>query len=486
VGALTYVGRNPDSDGIVVPKGYADTQRSTTALTTAAVNAQVASAVALLTNQSYVDIQDAGLAKKADVTAADTAYVSNTVLNAANGVAGLDSSGSLFTAQLPTGMLTDRVMKSYSMAPLVTFEAVGTPGYAWSTTGTTKAVTGTHNAAGGANNVVLCYVNSAPSGSSLGTPGASVSYGGTAMHQWGSPVITVVSGVTRYQSVFYLFNPPSGAKSVVTTMTTASSATWSITAQTVSYLNVASVGTLATNVSSAGSTTATLSSVPCPSQGLVSAMVAVSVGSGTGKITTFNQTSRFDNNATASTGLWTIVGEGAGAATISFASTLGLSEGWAVLGVPLVASTSVDTAIGTLNFSGSWTATGSSTQNLASYVIPDPGYPWRPWPMAWVMGASSGATQPAARTLGTGSYGLLTVVSAGASPSVYGLGICTGSFYPNLYPVLPAGIVGQTPATIPPVIGGLELDLVGQLWSGSTYSFYSTALVFTMLVVPAI
>jgi hypothetical protein len=486
VGALTYVGRSPDSDGIVVPKGYADTQRSTTALTTAAVNAQVASAAALLTNQSYVDIQDAGLAKKAAVTAADTAYVSNTVLNAANGVAGLDSSGSLLTAQLPTGMLTDRVMKSYSMAPPVTFEAVGTPGYAWSTTGTTKVVTGTHNAAGGANNVVLCYVDSLPNGSSLGTPNATVSYGGTAMTRLGSPVINPVSGATGYSAVFYLFNPPAGAKSVVTTMTTAASATWFATVNTVSYTHVDSLGSLLTNANSSGSSaTATLANVSCPVGGLVSVGVGTSSGTGTFQITSFNQTTRFNNN-TASQGLYFLIGEGAANPTVSFSATLAANEGWAVLGVALTPSTSVDTAIGTLNFSGSWTATGSSTQNLASYVIPDPGYPWRPWPMAWVMGASSGATQPAARTLGTGSYGLLTVVSAGASPSVYGLGICTGSFYPNLYPVLPAGVVGQTPATIPPVIGGLELDLVGQLWSGSTYTFYSTALAFTMLVVPAI
>jgi hypothetical protein len=274
---------------------------------------------------------------------------------------------------------------------------------------------------------------------------------------------------------------------VVTTFTTSSSATWFTTVETVSYTNVGSVGTLATAQDTSGSSaTATLSSVPCPTQGLVSAMVAVSSGTGAGKINTFNQTQRFNNNATSSTGLWAIVGDGGGASTITFTSTLAAAGGWSVLAVPLTAATAMPTATGTLNFSGSWTATGTSTQNLASYVIPDPGYPWRPQPMAWVMGASSGATQPAQRYQGTGSYGLLTVVPPGASPQVYGLGICTGSFFPNFYPVLPYAAAGQTPTSVPPINGGLELDLVGQLWSGTTYTFYSANLVYTMLVVPAI
>ena len=102
-----------------------------------------------------------------------------------------------------------------------------------------------------------------------------------------------------------------------------------------------------------------------------------------------------------------------------------------------------------------------------------------------MQGDSSHADKPTARTLGTGSYGLLTVSPPGDNTKIYGVGICAGSYYTDSYPVLPYAGAGQTPTTLPPINGGLELDLMASVWSGTTYSFYSANLVFGILVVPA-
>ena len=55
-------------------------------------------------------------AHKTDVTAADAAYIATTALGAPSGVASLDASGFLPAAQLPAGIVTDRVARCFSVA----------------------------------------------------------------------------------------------------------------------------------------------------------------------------------------------------------------------------------------------------------------------------------------------------------------------------------------------------------------------------------
>ena len=114
-GALRYVGRPPDSDGCIAPKSYADTQYAAQAVTTAIVNNKIAIAAGTLTTKAYVDQQDALRAHKTDVSAADANYVVTTALGAPNGVASLDASGFLPAAQLPAGIVTDRVARCFSI-----------------------------------------------------------------------------------------------------------------------------------------------------------------------------------------------------------------------------------------------------------------------------------------------------------------------------------------------------------------------------------
>lgn len=114
---LQYVGRTPDSDSTVTPKSYADSQESTLAVTTSIVNGIIAAGAVPLTNQAYVDNQDALRAHKTDVTAADANYLALSSLGVANGAASLDSFGNLVAAQIPTvGLQTDRVIQYYSLA----------------------------------------------------------------------------------------------------------------------------------------------------------------------------------------------------------------------------------------------------------------------------------------------------------------------------------------------------------------------------------
>lgn len=120
---LQYVGRNPDSDSIISPKSYTDAANTASAVTTAIVNTKIAAAAATLTSAFYVDTQDAALAHQADVTSADTAFIATTQLGVASGIASLDSSGNLTTAQVPGGVVTDRVALSYAGAVIGTFTA---------------------------------------------------------------------------------------------------------------------------------------------------------------------------------------------------------------------------------------------------------------------------------------------------------------------------------------------------------------------------
>ena len=278
---LPYVGRAPDSDATIVPKSYADATNTSLAVNSSYVNAQIASVVSTLTNQSYVDSEDALRAHKSAVTTADNSYVAATALNAANGVAGLDVNGNLISSQFPTsGVVTDRVTQCYSVAS------------------------------------------------------------------------------------------PSGG------------------------------------------------------QGLFGGVLS-----------------------------------------------------------------SVTGAVGTILLSGSHTVGTSSIREykLASIPIPDPGFPWRPLPFAWVQGSSASGGVPASRQVGNGNYGLLAVMPpAGVSDQVYGAGICTGSSVTDTYPVLPYAAANQSPTTVPAISGSLELDLFGSCWSGTSYTFYAANLVYLVMVVPAL
>lgn len=126
--ALRYVGKSPTSDAIIVPKGFADTTSTTLRVDENFVNAEIADQILVndLRAPSYVTTQDNLRAHLSAVSAADANYLATTTLNAVNGVAGLDSSGNLFSAQVPSGVVTDRVFTTVTGTNILGSGAVQT------------------------------------------------------------------------------------------------------------------------------------------------------------------------------------------------------------------------------------------------------------------------------------------------------------------------------------------------------------------------
>lgn len=115
MGALEYVGRYPDSDAVLVPKGYADADNAATAVTQAYIDQQCAIQAANAVSQAYITQAVANYATSAMVTTANAAFAPLTKLGAANGIAQATAGGLANPAQLPT-LVTNRLPKSYSIA----------------------------------------------------------------------------------------------------------------------------------------------------------------------------------------------------------------------------------------------------------------------------------------------------------------------------------------------------------------------------------
>lgn len=148
-------------------------------------------------------------------------------------------------------------------------------------------------------------------------------------------------------------------------------------------------------------------------------------------------------------------------------------------------------AVGTilLGTGSSHTCNTSSPREfkIATITIPDPGYPYRVLPFAWVQGNSSAGIDPGTRTLGNGDYGLLTCMPpSGVSDQVYGIAVCTASRFTDSYLLTPYAVLNQTNISVPAVTGSLILDLYGSCWSGATYTFYGTNLSYFVWVVPGL
>lgn len=137
--------------------------------------------------------------------------------------------------------------------------------------------------------------------------------------------------------------------------------------------------------------------------------------------------------------------------------------------------------------------------DLAHLPIPDPGWPYRILPFAWIKGWAEG-DQPDDLT-GTGNYGLLTVMAPTGS-TIYGLGLGTGTAFltpssPGIppggnygqdqIPVTPYAAINQTPTSVAPNTGAIDLHLYGSLWSGSDgFTFYGHGMAFMALIFPAL
>lgn len=117
--ALQYVGRAPDSDFVVVNKGYVDTRYGQLSADATYTNAAAAAVIAgtnagntsgPLTTQSHTDAGDSVLAHKTDVNAADATFLALTDIGVASKAASLDTNLFVPSAQINLAtLLTDKV-----------------------------------------------------------------------------------------------------------------------------------------------------------------------------------------------------------------------------------------------------------------------------------------------------------------------------------------------------------------------------------------
>lgn len=105
---MKYTGRYPDADSSIAPKGFVDARYDGVKVDSTYVAGEIATQAANLVVPSYVDTQDALRAHKTDVDTADGGYLPLTQRGAASGVAPLDGSAVVPSANLPSGIQTER------------------------------------------------------------------------------------------------------------------------------------------------------------------------------------------------------------------------------------------------------------------------------------------------------------------------------------------------------------------------------------------
>lgn len=137
-----------------------------------------------------------------------------------------------------------------------------------------------------------------------------------------------------------------------------------------------------------------------------------------------------------------------------------------------------------------------TTSILGEYVVaegtvPDPGYPWVPWPFVYILGQATGASS-STRLAGNGNFGFIAVTPVGSVAPVYAAGVCTSDPFLNYYLAMPFGAAtnvqagsGMTPLTQPPINGPLDLQVSVCCYSGNSYTFNGTGLVAYLLCLPA-
>ena len=122
-----YVGRAPDTDGVVCTKTYADAQNAATLVTTSFVNNACTIAAANLVNSVWINQQVANYSTQTQVSNyASANFIPLTTLGAVSGLAQSDNTGKVPSAILPGTMVTERMAVSYSAATSGTIYLSGT------------------------------------------------------------------------------------------------------------------------------------------------------------------------------------------------------------------------------------------------------------------------------------------------------------------------------------------------------------------------
>jgi hypothetical protein len=127
------------------------------------------------------------------------------------------------------------------------------------------------------------------------------------------------------------------------------------------------------------------------------------------------------------------------------------------------------------------TTTGTKGFEAARLTINDPGFPYTPLIFAYAQGGALQAP-PASRTLGTGSFGQISVLRD--DNTKHSWCFCNSAQMLDTFCAKPFADTTINPTTRPPLYGTTNFSMWLGLWSGSTYSFTPTGLRFFALVWP--
>lgn len=178
-----------------------------------------------------------------------------------------------------------------------------------------------HTVGSGSNRAILAYINTHSSNASR--PSISMTCGGVAMTELGT--ITYYNPAPDFETVtvFGLLNPATGSQSIAATIGSSVQAALN----SVSYDNVASFGTVVTNSGLIASATLSVPSA-------VGQMVSMAFSDYITTFSAFNQTSRWSRAWSSGANVSMMIGDAAGAPTVSFSATAATAFG--AIGVPLI------------------------------------------------------------------------------------------------------------------------------------------------------
>jgi hypothetical protein len=233
-----------------------------------------------------------------------------------------------------TGQLSAAVTGATVAIPVsVAFDAVGTGNTGAGTNGS-AATTWTHTASGDSRAVVVglrWQHNGGPASPMNVTPNRIATYGGvplTSLDVIGlnNANLTEINGTFAYHEFFGLINPPTGPQTVSLSVSRTGAGPISIDGCSVSYTGVSVFG----SVSKAAGTSASTSLSQAVSSAAREMVVQMFTTAGT--ITSYSQTERYRHAANA---IGIVIGDAAGASSISFAANRSGGVDYADLAVRL-------------------------------------------------------------------------------------------------------------------------------------------------------
>jgi hypothetical protein len=211
----------------------------------------------------------------------------------------------------------------------VIFDAVGAGADVNNQTTSDITITWSHTATAGGDVFVSAF---ASQNSEDGISSITATYGGVAM----TLLATAEPSGTNFglQAMFHLANVPGGAKTVNVTAIAATGPVTALVGDSVSYLNVGSVGGTAATTDGT-STALSQTGLTGVSQGITVQAFAGFTTSGAASISAYSATQRFLHNASAGTDVALLMGDSAATGSLGFTATSSVNIAYSAIAVVL-------------------------------------------------------------------------------------------------------------------------------------------------------